>query len=669
MIDLILNNPFRILGVYSNASKKDIVANEGKMKAFLKVGRSVSFPLDLEGILPSVSRTTESVAKANADLTLPKDKMRYALFWFVRSSNLDDIAFNQLTVGDIEKAIEIWEKKNCATSYQNRLVCYLINDNLPKALEMLDCLYNPNIASISSTRGKGNAFLLLFSAEWCGPSKRFKKEINEAGINSYTLIDVEQDEELAEKYSIRSVPTTLLINEDGTIIKKWVGYDDEDPGQQKFASFIRICGYNIKPYKGTLSTSSSSPSCKTPLSSNANCSELVKLVIGDDISVETSEQGLQILTELGSHYGISTVLSNMPEGELKKLLAENNSKGVVQSINEKIEHAKASKGKGVTARLNAGTELMNGTKEDLRLLKSMLSSTDFQYQMIADKLGLEILQCGIDYYNGSEAKDAAQKAMRLQAYALSIVVGKMANDRCKENVDILEKIIDNLPPAEVFDEDKAIKEELKKFCNLPNKICHSVALLNNTKPYLQSIKAKLGANNIFYLKLSTSIVGNALHNVIEEVNALQNDPTFKLNMILDKAQALDSLKSVLRSAWNATTIMDTFDMEADFKGNRYLENRRTLSNMCNQVGVSIRVSSPRPSPTTSRRPTSPSSQQTITTNSNDSDKMPGCVAYWIGVLVIGIIGACVNGGDGFFVGCIFGLFTGGPFAKLILSDD
>lgn len=49
--------------------------------------------------------------------------------------------------------------------------------------------------------------------------------------------------------------------------------------------------------------------------------------------------------------------------------------------------------------------------------------------------------------------------------------------------------------------------------------------------------------------------------------------------------------------------------------------------------------------------------------------MPGWVAYWIGVLVIGIIGAFVNGGEGFFVGCILGLFTGGPFAKLILSDD
>lgn len=409
MIDLIQNNPFRILGVYSNASKKDIVANEGKMRAFLKVGRPVSFPLDLEGTLPSLSRTTESVAKANADLTLPKDKMRYALFWFVRNSNLDDIAFNQLTAGNVEKAVEIWEKKDCATSYQNRLVCYLINDNLPKALEMVDCLYNSNNSKLSPSRSKGKAFLLLFSADWCGPSKRFKKEINEAGITNYSLIDVDHEEELAEKYSIRNIPTTLLISENGEIIRKWVGYDDEDPGQQKFASFIRTCGYNITPYKGNSLSSKPSHSNKAFLSSNANCLELVKLVVGDDLHIEAGELGLQFLTELGKSYGISKILSNMSDGELKNRLAENNSKGVILSISEKIEHAKASKVKGVTARLNAGTELMNGTKEDLCLLKSLFSPTDLQYQMIADKLGLEILQCGIDYYNGLKLETLHRK--------------------------------------------------------------------------------------------------------------------------------------------------------------------------------------------------------------------------------------------------------------------
>ena len=111
-------------------------------------------------------------------------------------------------------------------------------------------------------------------------------------------------------------------------------------------------------------------------------------------------------------------------------------------------------------------------------LKGFLSTNDLQYQMIADKLGLEILQCGIDYFNDSKERDAARKAMSLQKYAKSIVVGQMAKDRCKENVDILQEIIDNLPPSEVFTEDRVIHEELRKYCLLPDKICHAITLLN-----------------------------------------------------------------------------------------------------------------------------------------------------------------------------------------------
>jgi thioredoxin-related protein len=78
------------------------------------------------------------------------------------------------------------------------------------------------------------------------------KEINEAGINSYTYIDVEQEgtEDLQEKYSVRSIPMTFLVKTNGDIINKWVGYDDEDPGQTKFVNYIRTCGYNIIPYNG-----------------------------------------------------------------------------------------------------------------------------------------------------------------------------------------------------------------------------------------------------------------------------------------------------------------------------------------------------------------------------------------------------------------------------------
>lgn len=110
----------------------------------------------------------------------------------------------------------------------------------------------PSAPSNGSGEKSQDAFLLIFSASWCGPSKRFIKEINEANVENYTYIDVEDEstESLQTKYNVRSIPMTFLVKTNGDIIKKWSGYDDEDPGQTKFVNYINTCGYNIIPFKG-----------------------------------------------------------------------------------------------------------------------------------------------------------------------------------------------------------------------------------------------------------------------------------------------------------------------------------------------------------------------------------------------------------------------------------
>ena len=50
-MNILQNNPYRILGVYSNSPIKERLANHNRLKAFLKVGKSVSFPLDLHQYL------------------------------------------------------------------------------------------------------------------------------------------------------------------------------------------------------------------------------------------------------------------------------------------------------------------------------------------------------------------------------------------------------------------------------------------------------------------------------------------------------------------------------------------------------------------------------------------------------------------------------------------
>ena len=453
-MNILQNNPYRQLGVYSNSPTKERLANHNRMKAFLKVGKSVSFPLDVPQYLSSINRTEASVADAEAKLTLPKDQILYAQFWFLKTTPLDEVAFNHLFAGEIDKAEEIWQKRECLSALQNRIVCALIRNRYDSAIMCAEVLY-------------GN---------------------------------------------------TQYLN------------------------------------------------------------QFVSTIIGTGGNFDVSNLAFSFLDILCDEIGASKLLPFITNSSWKEHIGEKAVKPLVDSIQEAINIAQKTKGKGSNARLNAGEALRRNTRNAILQLKGFLSTKDLQYQMIADKLGLEILQCGIDYFNDSEEPDAAHKAMSLQKYAKSIVVGQMAKDRCKENVDILQRIIDNLPPSEVFVEDRAIHEELRKYCLLPDKIDYAETLLKSTQKLFVSMRQKLGVSNQYYIDLSSQVVSNALHNVIEEVNAAQKD----------KSEAY--LAKVLVSAWKVTLIMDTFDKNEEFKA-RYLSNKETLFSIYRQIVFSDMVSS------------------------------------------------------------------------------
>lgn len=133
-------NPFRQLGVFSNASKKEIVANQGKIKAFLTTGRQVSFDTDFNAVLSPVIRNEETLAKAVNDIALPKDWFVASLFWFVNQK--DDDAFNYLRTGNIEKAAELFYNKPTIVSNLNMAVICMILERWSAALFYYSRIFN-----------------------------------------------------------------------------------------------------------------------------------------------------------------------------------------------------------------------------------------------------------------------------------------------------------------------------------------------------------------------------------------------------------------------------------------------------------------------------------------------------------------------------------------------
>lgn len=570
-MDILQNNPYRILGVYSNSTAKERLANLNRMKAFLKVGKAVSFPLDLREFLGPIMRNERVVTDAETKLALPKDQVPYAQFWFLKSTPTDEIAFNYLFSGNFEKAIEIWNRKEDVSSLQNLFVCHLIKNNLFLAVYYAEQLYEneENFKSLIS-------FLIPNFSQ-------MDKQCLIANILD-NLCDEFGTKEVLYTNVAPSIPLLDFARAYGQT--KLVGFVNQETGEPfKAIAFV----------KGDKNTLVSFGTRLGELTSKEiiNCKRL-----------------LEVVSLPRGHYRL--IPKDFVRGEWRKYIVEKQTSKILADIQNAIDEAKKSNEGLPRERLKAGENLRNEAEELLTQLSAFLSQSDVLYQMNSDKLGLEILQCGIDYYNASDDSDAALKAMVLQKYALGIVVGQAAKNRCQENVDILQKIIDNLPPSEVAAEDRFIKEELHKYCQLPDLICHAMTLLKNTQPYLKSIKRKMGDTNAYYLKMSNLLVGNALHNVIEEVNEAQkydpaeerrkrrkmdekDNPLGQLTQHIwdyseymfeqsDRKEKFERIKSAVLKAREALLLMDSMDMEKEFEQKRYLENRNTLNGMLVQLG-------------------------------------------------------------------------------------
>lgn len=104
-MDIIRNNPYRVLGVLANASRKDIERNKSQIKAFAKVGRTPSFPYDFENVLGKVERTEECLNDAVSKLTFDKDKVAYGLFWFCANTFMDEEMLRNLASTNLDFSI------------------------------------------------------------------------------------------------------------------------------------------------------------------------------------------------------------------------------------------------------------------------------------------------------------------------------------------------------------------------------------------------------------------------------------------------------------------------------------------------------------------------------------------------------------------------------------
>ena len=96
---------------------------------------------------------------------------------------------------------------------------------------------NVNVIHVNVSNFEGEVIksektvIVDFSATWCGPCQRLSKVIEQVSADCPDVkvvnIDVDESEELAAKFFVRSVPT-IVIMKDGKEIKRHIGFASRD---------------------------------------------------------------------------------------------------------------------------------------------------------------------------------------------------------------------------------------------------------------------------------------------------------------------------------------------------------------------------------------------------------------------------------------------------------
>lgn len=109
-MELIINNPYRVLGADATISRKELVKRISDLEMFAELGKEKKYPLDLSNIV-AFNRTLESIKEAERRLENDESKLLYGFFWFLTCDSVDELALDCLSRGDIDKAYLIWSQQ------------------------------------------------------------------------------------------------------------------------------------------------------------------------------------------------------------------------------------------------------------------------------------------------------------------------------------------------------------------------------------------------------------------------------------------------------------------------------------------------------------------------------------------------------------------------------
>jgi len=109
-MELVLSNPFRILGLPVKATSREIAKRISDLEMFAELGKNQSYPSDLI-VIGLIDRSFESIKNAARKIELNDSRLFHSFFWFRCEDAIDELALDCLANLNASEALKIWTKQ------------------------------------------------------------------------------------------------------------------------------------------------------------------------------------------------------------------------------------------------------------------------------------------------------------------------------------------------------------------------------------------------------------------------------------------------------------------------------------------------------------------------------------------------------------------------------
>ena len=619
---LVGKNPYRVLGVYGNATSKEVQKNLSRIAAFAKVGRTEEFYTDFkvafrvsfqrlnaesEDAHFKLERDEEMVVAAQAQLHSAGDRLLHLCFWWTCATPADEAAFRKLETGDLMGALAVWNRAHNVSAVVNAMTTsWLLADTatVGAKAEELFCTMGDKLCALIDPTLRLEPEALI---------RRFFVALTEVGCRVETLPQGTHEvwRRLWSEYA--AMPYLRAIEKE---VAAAASLGDVPAENLQAAKRLKTLAVRVLPQLKKIYADD-------VLAYQVQADKLAEAVLQRAIVFFNESEGGEAVYQAMplQQYALS-----IAEGEqtrqrcrenveiLQRLLEKMPPKAVlpqVKTLRDEMQRANAL-GKNAQASLDAAKKMQSLSQRLLpEIQKASVSKATF-YKSLADDLALCILQRAIVYYNESDDTYLAYKVMPLQQYALSIAEGAQAKQHCLKNVEILQGIIAKLPPEEVADEMKFINSALEKFVRKeenPDEIRSrafaflkggyergeefrkAIVLLDTCKPKLVSVKNKLGNESKWLIEASSTVVRLTLNSVVEEINKAQTAWNRILSPITKDVFLRGEFSSLIRESVRLIEEMDDLVMSSDLQPH-YVSQRRAVMKLYRELGLAKPATQP-----------------------------------------------------------------------------